>query len=165
MTAPDERQLETLAAQPIDDTDIAALARIAALYTKLDPVPSKLLDRIAFGITLDALNAELAELERSSGLVGVRADETSADTVTFTSQSLTAMVTITSTSAETARLDGWITPGGVRDVEVRTAGGSMHTAADDDGRFVVEDVTRGLVQFRFGRPEGGQPVMTPALEI
>jgi hypothetical protein len=165
MTAPNERQLDTLAAEAIDDVDAEALARVATLYSKLDPVPANLVDRIAFGITLDALNAELAELQRSSELVGVRSDETSANTITFTSPSLTAMVTVTPTSAETARLDGWITPRGIRDVEVRTAGGSLWASADVDGRFVVPDVARGLVQFRFVGRAGGQPVLTPALEI
>lgn len=165
MTRPENRALDTLASAPIDDADADTLARIAALYTKLDPVPAGLTDRIAFGITLDALNAELAELQRSSGLVGVRAEETSANTVTFTSTSLTAMVTITAISPESARLDGWIAPAGVRGVEVRTIAGSRRTESDADGRFVLVDVARGLVQLTFHAADDGRPVLTPALEI
>jgi hypothetical protein len=165
MTTPDERELDLFAAGQIDDTDVAALHRIGALYTKLDPVPVGLIDRIAFGITLDALHAELAELERSSDLVGVRSDEATANTVTFTSASLTAMVTVTPSSAESARLDGWLTPTGIRDVEVRTSTGSLYTQTDADGRFALEDVPRGLVQLTFRSLEGDQPVITPAVEI
>ena len=165
MSTPHERELDELAAGQIDDLDVSALARIATLYTKLDPVPSTLIDRIAFGITLDALHAELAELERSPSLAGVRSDEATANTVTFTSESLTAMVTISASSAETARVDGWITPTGVREVELRTVGGTVRTETDADGRFVLDDVTRGLIQFTFRQPDGDRAVVTPALEI
>jgi hypothetical protein len=164
MTTPDDHALTALAAEQIDDVDVVALERIAALYTKLDPVPDNLIDRISFGITLDALHAELANLERSSGLIGVRADETVSDTVTFTSESLSAMISVSLTTADTARIDGWISPGGVYVVELRTPDGTLRTESDADGRFVVEDVARGLVQFTF-RAAGGTPVVTPALEI
>lgn len=165
MTTPDEQALAALAADEIDDFDVAALDRMAAMYTKLDPVPDNLIDRIAFGITLDAMHAELAELVRSPGLVGVRTDETVTDTVTFTSESLSAMISISSTTAEAARIDGWITPGGAHSVELRTPSGTMRTDSDADGRFVLEDVTRGLVQFTFRAVDGGRAVVTPALEI
>jgi hypothetical protein len=165
VTTPEERELDVLAAEALDDFDAAALERIAELYAKVDPVPDTLIDRIAFGITLDALHAELAELERSPGLVGARADEAVADTVTFTSASLTAMVTISAASVESARIDGWISPSGVRMVELRTPSGTLHTESDEDGRFVLEGVTRGLIQFTFRDADAGHPVVTPALEI
>lgn len=165
MTTPDERELDALAAGALDDFDEDALGRIAALYAKADPVPAGLVDRIAFGITLDALHAELAELERSPGLVGVRADEAVADTVTFTSASLTAMITVSASSVESARIDGWIAPSGVRMVELRTPTGTLQTESDEDGRFVLEGVSRGLIQFTFRDSDGGHPVVTPALEI
>lgn len=165
MTTPEDYALDTLAGAAIDDADADVLGRIAAVYTKLDPVPGGLIDRIAFGITLDALNAELAELQRSHSVVGVRAEETSANMVTFTSASLTTMVTITATSPELARLDGWITPQGIRGVELRTVAGSRRTESDADGRFVFEDVARGLVQLTFYAADDGRPVLTPALEI
>ncbi|PZS13654.1 MAG: hypothetical protein DLM57_16130, partial [Pseudonocardiales bacterium] len=92
----------------IDSADARVLARVADMYSSLDPVPQGLVERIQFGITLDALHAEIAELQRSSDLAGVRSDEaTDAQTITFTSASLTTMVTITLTSADRARLDGW----------------------------------------------------------
>ena len=57
-----------------------------AVYDALDPVPAGLVDRIQFGITLDALHAEIAELQRSGELLGVRGDSTAeAQTITFTS--------------------------------------------------------------------------------
>ncbi len=165
MTTPDEPALDAIAAEQIDEIDIANLDRLASLYAKLDPVPSNLVERVAFGITLDALNAELAELERTPVLAGARADDATTNAVTFTSATLTVMVSITTLSSETARVDGWITPGGVRNVEARTPSGTVRAAADVDGRFVLENVPRGLVQFTFARPGDAQAVITPALEI
>ena len=104
--------VETLAAGPIDETDIRVLRRMAGVYSIVDPVPPALVDRIQFGITLDALHAEIAELQRSGDLVGVRSQEaTEAQTVTFTSESTTTMVTITPVSADRVRIDGWVAPG------------------------------------------------------
>ncbi|MDQ1375478.1 MAG: hypothetical protein QOJ09_2816, partial [Actinomycetota bacterium] len=78
-------ELAELAAGQIDAEDVRALGQVAAFFDTLDPVPAGLVDRIQFGITLDGLHAEIAELQRSDGLVGVRADETTeAQTITFT---------------------------------------------------------------------------------
>jgi hypothetical protein len=157
--------LDALAAEAVDDVDGEILGRLAVLYDAIDPVPPSLVDRISFGITLDALNAEIAELQRSTTLAGVRADEATTDTVTFTSETLTAMVTSSPTSAEFARVDGWITAADRWTVEVRTTSGTLRTDADVDGRFVFEGVARGLVQFTFRGAAAAQPVVTPALEI
>jgi hypothetical protein len=159
---------EQLADGPIDADDARVLGRIASLYDTLDPVPSGLVERIQFGITLDALHAEIAELQRSGDLVGVRADElTEAQTITFTSPSLTTMVTVTPMTADTVRIDGWITPGGNVTVELRTPEGTRTTTADEDGRFVLEDLPHGYAQFVIRPPEGsGQPpVVTPSIEL
>ena len=126
-----------------------------------------MVDRISFGITLDALHAEIAELQRSGDLVGVRSDEmTDAQTITFTSSTMTTMVTITSTSGDAVRIDGWISPGAGVAVELRLASGSLHATANEDGRFVFEDVPRGLAQFvlRPGEASGGA-VVTPSIKL
>lgn len=152
----------------LDAEDARVLAQLANLYTSLDPVTDGLVDRVQFGITLDALHAEIAELQRSGDLIGVRsAEATDAQTVTFTSASLTTMVTITVTSADRARLDGWVAPGGGVSIEVRVSDGSQHTTADADGRFVFDDVARGLAQFVLRPPTGSTlpPVVTPSIEI
>jgi hypothetical protein len=168
MTPTPRPSLEEFEVGDLDVTDLEILQRTAALYDALDPVPVGLVDRIQFGITLDALHAEIAELQRSSGLVGVRSEgATDAQTVTFTSPSLTTMITVTPGSAETARVDGWIAPGGGVFVELRTASGMLSTTADDDGRFAFEDVPRGVVQFVL-RPDpstGQPPVVTPSVEL
>jgi hypothetical protein len=160
--------LDEMAASQIDAHDVRVLEQMANLYESLDPVPANLVERIQFGITLDALHAEIAELQRSGDLVGVRSSEaTEAQTVTFTTSSLTVMVTITPMSADRVRVDGWAAPGAGVQVELRLVGGSEHTVADDDGRFVFDDVPRGLAQFLLRPPPGDahSPVVTPSIEI
>lgn len=160
--------LAELAAGQIDAHDVRALDRVAALYDTVDPLPAGLVDRIQFGITLDGLHAEIAELQRLGDPAGVRSSgATEAQTVTFTSASLTTMVTITPTSPDRVRLDGWAAPGAGILVELRIVGTQLHTTADEDGRFVFEDVPRGLAQLVLRRPgvPAPPPVLTPSIEL
>ena len=168
MTRPGPRSVDELALEPIDDLDVTALQHVARLYDALDPVPAGLVDRVKFGLTLEALHAAIADLQRSGDLVGVRSEATGdVQSVTFTSATLTTMITVTPTSADRVRIDGWIAPGGGVAVELRGVDGSRQTTADADGRFVFEDVAKGLAQFVL-RPPGdgaGRPVVTPSIEI
>jgi hypothetical protein len=160
--------LTALAAAPIDDVDLAALDQLAAAYADVDPVPDGLIERLQFAITLDALHAEIAQLTRLDDLVGARAEAAAeVRTVTFTSQSTSTMVTITPMSADRVRIDGWVTDGAGMEVELRTVTARLQTTADDDGRFVFDDVPRGMAQFVLRHPddESRPPVVTPALEI
>jgi hypothetical protein len=137
------------------------------MYATLDPVPSGLTERVQFGITLDALHAEIADLQRTGSLAGVRSDgATATETVTFTSASMSIMVTISRLSGERVRVDGWIAPGERASVDLRLRDHVLTQDADEDGRFVFDDVPRGLVQFVV-RPPGDQrrPVITPSIEI
>lgn len=157
-----------LAAQPLDEHDLAVLDQIAAAYTAADPVPEGLIDRLQFAITLDALHAEIAQLTRMDDLVGARAEAASeTQTVTFTSQSITTMITITPTGADRVRIDGWAAEGGGIAIELRTVESRLHADADEDGRFVFDDVPRGMAQFVLRPPaeSGLSPVVTPAIEI
>jgi len=168
MSPSESAQLDQLALGEPDEFDFRTLRQMARLYDAIDPVPSGLVERIQFGITLDALHAEIAELQRSGDLTGVRAEElTEARTVTFTSSSSSTMVTITPMSAERARIDGWVAPGGGVTVQARTSEGVTTTVADGDGRFVFDDLPRGLVQFTVRPPQGvpHPPVLTPPIEI
>lgn len=164
---PEERSLDALAAAPIDDADVRTLERLATLWDLIDPVPDGLVERIGFGITLDALHAELAELQIGS-LAGVRSAESAAtQTVTFSSESLTTMVTISPLGGGSVRIDGWATPGGGLVVELRALGSSRETVADEDGRFVFDAVPRGMVRFvmRSAEGQGTIHVITPSIDI
>jgi hypothetical protein len=160
--------VEQLAAEPIEPADLELLDRIAVLHAALDPVPDGLIERLQFGITLDALHAEIAQLQRVDDLAGARgAEATEVQTITFTSSQLTTMVTISPIAAGRVRIDGWAAPGGGLDVELRIVGGQLQTRADADGRFVFEDVPKGLAQFVLRSPEGSAqaPVITPSIDL
>jgi hypothetical protein len=167
---PEDQRLSQVSAGTIDDLDARILADLAAFYDAADPVSAGLTERLKFGITLDALHAEVAELQRHAVLSGVRSDDTAeVQTVTFTSANLTVMVTITPSSADRARIDGWATPGAGLLVGLRTEAGTLETVADEDGRFSFADAPRGLAQFVIraaGSAAGSQPVVvTPGMQI
>lgn len=154
--------------QPLDAVDGAVLAGVRELYAALDPVPEAMGERVKFALTVQALEAEIAELQRLPvESMAVRSvDYARAETITFTSDHLTAMVTITGVDADTVRIDGWVT-GGPVEVELRERTRSSSVEADEDGRFVFVTVGRGMVQFVI-RPTGGsghRPVITPSLEV
>lgn len=167
MKQPDHPTIDDWAAGDIDEFDLLALHRTRQLFDRLDPVPGDLVNRIQFGLTLDALEAELAELQRSGDLVGIRSDgDGEVQTVTFTSSSLSTMVSVSAMSADRVRIDGWVAPGGGVEVELRVVGRALSAVADSDGRFVFEDVPRGLAQFVLRTPvTGSRPVVTPSIEI
>jgi hypothetical protein len=163
--------VEQLAAEPVDRDDVDLLRQVGQLYQHHDPVPDGLVERLQFAITLDALHAEIAQLERMQPeLSGARSDSagaTEVQTVTFTSASLTTMITITPAGPKSVRIDGWVAPGEGARVELRIVGGHQDVVADEDGRFVFDDVPRGLAQFVVRPRSRGQqaPVITPSLEL
>jgi hypothetical protein len=172
MTPQSQPGLDEFAGAPLDDSDARLLEQVAHLYGVLDPVPDGLVDRVQFGITLDALHAELAELQRAGDLVGVRSEPTTDDaqTVTFTSSTLTTMVTITTVSADRVRIDGWVAPACEAAVDLRLVGATLHSTCDADGRFVFNDVPRGLAQFVLRAPrelddDDERAVVTPSITL
>ncbi|HEU4332048.1 MAG TPA: carboxypeptidase regulatory-like domain-containing protein [Lapillicoccus sp.] len=166
----DQSHLEALEAMPIDAEDGRALATLRRIYEVGDPVPPSLLERVKFAITLDDLEAEVARLQREAvtDLAAARSEDVlKAQTVTFTSETLTTMVTITPHASGGVRIDGWASPGAGLGVELRVGDTTLHATADEDGRFVFEEVANGLAQFVL-RPSGeggGNPVVTPAIEL
>lgn len=166
MTRP-YRDLETLAAEEIDDIDVATLQRMSALYERLDPVPPALIEAIKFELTLEALHAEIAELQSVDSLAGVRSEGADdSQTITFTSSNLTAMVTISPARLTGVRIDGWIAPGDGVQVDLRIDDAVRSTQADADGRFVFDEVPHGHVRFVLRRPgSDSNAVVTPSVEI
>ena len=168
MSSSDDRE-KLLARSLLDSTDAAVLNAVRAIYDEIDPVPDGLVERIQFELTLDALHTEVAtlmQLETSS--TGVRGETTeSVRTVTCTSQSLTTRVTATPQGQGLVRVDGWAAPGAGLRVEILLARGPVETYADDDGRFVFEDVPTGLAKFVFHVPRDGgvATVVSPSIEL
>jgi hypothetical protein len=89
-----------------------------------------------------------------------------AGTVTFSSDQLSAMISIEVVDGGTARVSGWVTSGPTH-VELRERSRTQETTTDEEGRFTFTSVERGLVHLvmrRLDDPDG-RPVITPAIEI
>lgn len=174
MTAPRDWELESddaltaLADAPIDDLDLEALAMLRTIWQATDPVPSGLTERTKFAMTVAALEADVAEITTTTAeLAGVRSTQYDrAGTITFSSERISAMITIEHVDAGTARVSGWVTEGPTH-VELRERSRTQEATTDDAGRFVFPTVDRGLVHLVLRRldDEEGRPVITPAIEI
>jgi hypothetical protein len=160
-------------AEAIDARDVSNLQAVRDLYSRADPIPSGLADRMKFALTVHALHAEVAEL-MDSGLVasrgadGVAAAPTPTESVTFGSPSVSIMVSISPAARPGAvRLDGWVTVGGSQ-VDVVHESGTRRVTTDDNGRFVIDGLPRGAVHFVIrtapGEPDT-RPVITPTVEL
>lgn len=154
----------------ISREDSLILQRVDELHQDLDPPPEDLTERILFGFDLELnLEAEIAELIEEPVLAGHRG---TAGSITFSSDSLTVMVSPRSMQDNQVRVDGWIAPEGEYQVEVRLDSGDQETQSNSDGRFAIERLTPGeLVQFVVRPIQGlnsgsvGQVVITPAVRL
>lgn len=161
---------DNFADQPIDGTDVAILGEIATLYDTVDPVPADLIERLRFSVALDEVFTEVADMTRTSvELTGARSETgVRTETMTFSAECLTVMVTVTRMGPDRVRLDGWVAPAAPLPVRLRTAAGRIRTMADADGRFSFEDLPTGYVQLAFGAggaDDTGQVVVTPSFEL
>lgn len=159
MTGPDD------AAQRLDELDLAILDQVRAVQQALDPPPEDLDTRARFAVRLAGLDIEIARLfEDVVAGAGARSAEP-VRTVTFEAASMTIMVTVTAREGG-SRVEGWLAPPGPHRVELRTAdpGDARHVVADEHGRFVFEDVARGLTQVAVLRASG-TTVVTPSVSL
>jgi hypothetical protein len=155
---------------PMDDLDLEILDRLAAAFAVLDPPPAHLDERVLFAIDLDDFDVEVARLtEEELAGSGARATERT-QTITFDAASRTVMITIVEgEGGDRVRIDGWLAPGAPLAVELRAPDPipARFVTADETGRFVFDDVPRGLVQLVVhpaGR-SGGPRVVTPSLVL
>jgi hypothetical protein len=148
----DERRLPD-ADRPLDASDLRLLHDIALMYDEADPVPDDLVDRVRFALALDEVFEEVAEMTREpADASGVRSDLAGAvrsDTLTFSSERLTAMVTLSPGTGGRVRIDGWVSPLGRRRVDVRMQGSQQQVRTDEAGRFAVDDLRESFVQLVF----------------
>ncbi|MEV0562391.1 hypothetical protein [Dactylosporangium sp. NPDC050588] len=145
--------------------ELTLLRLLAGALDRTDPPPAGLDDRVMFALEVDAVDTEMAWLEREvlTGS-GARASEHSR-TITFDSASLTVMISVVERADGRVRLDGWLAPPGPLRVELRVAArpdSAVHAGAD--GRFVFDNVPRGLAQLVV-QPPSGPTVVTPALAL
>jgi hypothetical protein len=145
------------------------VTQLQSMWESRDPVPPDLATRLCFALELEDLEVELARLDTEFGLVGARSEE-EARTLTFTSASLSVMITLGDAPGGAVRLDGWIGDGGGLRVLLRRDGSDFETTSDGDGRFVFDAVPRGLTQLVFRSDDGSalqlaRPVVTPAVKL
>ncbi|NUT52734.1 MAG: hypothetical protein HOV94_36420 [Saccharothrix sp.] len=152
------------AAQPLDELDLAILDQVRAAQEAFDPPPADLDDRSRFTIRLADVDIEVARLYEDVLVgAGARAAEP-VRTVTFEAEHTTIMLTVAARVGG-LRVEGWLAPAEPLRVELRTPDrGSRHVLADDHGRFVFDEVTRGLVQLAVLRPTG-TTVVTPSVSL
>jgi hypothetical protein len=172
----EDRRLEELADGPLDETDVATVAELRALYDAADPVPVDLVERARFSLALDEMFDEVARMTRvpldamatrSEDLAGTRTE-----TLTFSAERLTAMVTVSRIGPGRLRLDGWLAPPGAYVVRIRLQGrGQLEVRADEEGRFAFEDLQEGFGQLSFhpagadGADDADNTVVTPVFEL
>jgi hypothetical protein len=168
-------EAEASAALPMDEADAALLDEVARLLESVDPVPDDLVERIQFSLALDEMYAEIASITRvEHDALAVRSEPvagTRTETLTFSSESLTAMVTVTRTGAEQVRLDGWLAPPSAMRVLLRMQEGTKEVVADESGRFVLDALPEGFAQLSFhpvDEPpdaDGAGVVVTPLFQL
>jgi hypothetical protein len=153
----------------LDERDEEVLGLLRECHEALDPMPESVVQRSLFAIALQDLDAEVFRLAEQDALaaVGVRGEE--ARVVTFDSDSLTVMIRISQQSS-TVRIDGWLAPPESCRVELRTGERVISTGADEEGRFVLDEIPRGLAQLvvRRGGPltTGAEhSILTPAIVL
>jgi len=161
--------LDRLAAEPVDAEDLRALTALRSIFADSDPVPPGLAERSKFAMTVAALEAEVAQITAASAeAAGVRTTTYDrAQTVTFSSAHLSAMITIELVDGGRARISGWVSADGPTAVELRERSRTQTTETDAEGRFGFPQVERGLVHLLLRRLDlsDSRPVITPAIEI
>jgi len=153
----------------LDGLDAEILDGIRTLYTEVDPPPRHLVERVQFALELADADVEVFRLGLDHDLVTATRGEQSR-TVTFDSDSMSIMIRLSPGEHGRIRLDGWLAPPAARQVELRTRGSSLSTEADDQGRFVFDEVPHGLVQLAVNLVEESAParrrvVVTPSIEV
>jgi hypothetical protein len=169
---PEEIRLDALAAEPLDDSDASLLREVAELLTKVDPVPRDLVQRVRFALALDEMFAEVAQITRMPLDALATRGETQAGTrtesLTFSAESLSAMITVTRVTPDSLRVDGWIAPPRPMTVRLRMQGDRSETTADESGRFVFTDLPEGFAQLSFhevGSDDADAAVVTPLFQL
>ena len=149
--------------EPMDDIDLAILDALHRTLILADPIPPHLVSDIEFTLSMAAMNAELALLAAEP--LGVRAPTAeSADSVTFTSSTMTLMVVIGRDDGQ-LRIDAWVSGGGIT-VELIQGPGRTAQVSDVNGRVSWFPVQPGLARFLIAPiASGGRPVITPAIEL
>lgn len=145
---------------PFDAQDLRVLDELRDLHAGLDPMPPELVACAQFAADLDT-GFDIARIEQVEVLAGARGE--AARQITFEcGDEVALMVQLQVHDAGRVRIDGWLTPPGC-DLELRTATSTTPVDTSPLGRFVVDDVGHGPVQFLVRT--AGATVVTPAIVL
>ncbi|WP_430781918.1 hypothetical protein [Actinoplanes sp. G11-F43] len=148
----------------IDETDLAILAEMAALYTAADPVPDGLVERIQFVLALDDLDAEVLRLTgQTTVAAGARGEGGRIHTYEIGGLGLT--VRIAGLGPGAVRIDGWLAPPAAYRVVLKSGDQLLHRVADPDGRFVFERAPTGPARIFIRFLAGETALATPELVL
>lgn len=158
--------LDHLAGEPLDGRDLQILDSVRDLWTAVDPVPDGLSERIRFAMSVASLEAEVARIvDDSEALAGVRSVYERATSLTFETNSVSAMLDIDEVDPDHVDITGWVSELDT-EVELRERSRSRITHTDGNGRFEFIGIEHGLVQLVFRPGEAGTPtIITPAIEL
>jgi hypothetical protein len=150
--------------RPSDELDREILERLRVLHDRLDPAPTMLDDLVLFALDPARADRRLASLVREEASASVRGPQHTR-TLSFEAGETSVLLTVVALSGDRVRLDGWLAPPEIVDIELRILGDSISTnqvRTDEQGRFVVAAAPRGHVQLVVHtRP----PVITPAVQL
>jgi hypothetical protein len=151
-------------AQPLSDEQL--VAALGEALRAEDPVPPELLAAAKATWTWRTIDADLAELVADSALEGAAvrgpagaATATGPRILTFAVGALTLVVEVAE-QRDRRRLLGQIVPPRRADVELDHAAGTVTVAADELGRFRVEDFPTGPVRLSLRFPDDPGRVVT-----
>ncbi len=133
-----------------DDFDDDLLGEFRALAARLDPIPPDAIAAARSAIAWRTVDAELAEIigdpADDKKLAGVRSPQ-APELLTFEAPSLTVEVEVLERGTVRSLL-GQLVPPTPGEVQVRHGAGTTTVAADEVGRFRVDDVAPGPVSLR-----------------
>jgi hypothetical protein len=150
---------------PLDDQDLALLVELRELYERVDPVPSGLVEQAQFALTLESFDIEVLRPRSAGQLALATRGEEQSRTITFDTETLTIMISISATGLDQVRIDGWLAPPAPHPIELRHFGGSLTTVADNQGRFVLDLVPHGTAQIVVRPGPSGHVVATPSIVV
>jgi hypothetical protein len=169
------QDVEAAAGQPMDAADDVLLHEVQRLFDAVDPTPVDLVEKVQFALALDEMYDEVARLTRMpQDALAVRGDAvtgTRTETLTFSAERLTAMITVSRLGNGRLRIDGWIAPPTSIEVRLRMQGERRTARADESGRFVLDGVQEGFAQLSFhpigdrDGDDGDGVIVTPLFQL
>ncbi len=146
--------------------DAALFARLRSLWSEIDPMPASLIDRMIATVAAEGLSAEYALLTLVEEPLGAVRGEADTLTLQFSDGTTSILLHVTMSAGARHRVDGWVDTAAA---EIVLTQGSLSrtTIPNETGRFVFDDVPRGLTRVRLTTRVGDEVrvLATPQFEL